>query len=194
MAAVRKVHLVKGSALLTLMAIAGACAPSSGGMAAPTTKVERVRIEGPNSNYDVSVTSETGETRSTLDFPAANVWKAVPIAYATMSIPTEGQDNAHRLFAGSVDARRTFNGNAVSLYVDCGSGLAGPNADAYGVRIRLQTQIDSLSASTSSVRTRVDATGTSTGGAVVRCSSTGALERQLANRIKLELVSPSAKP
>jgi hypothetical protein len=59
----------------------------------------------------------------------------------------------------------------------------GPSADSYNVRLRVQTQVDSVSVSSSALRTWVEATGSSSGGAV-RCSSTGRLELMISNQVK----------
>ena len=63
----------------------------------------------------------------------------------------------------------------------------GPSADTYHVQIQIESSVDSLTASTSRLHTRVDAHGTGS-GTTVRCSTSGSLERLIADQVK-ELVA-----
>ncbi|HJQ11806.1 MAG TPA: hypothetical protein VJ840_12335 [Gemmatimonadaceae bacterium] len=175
---------------LAFAALVG-CA-SSGGLPRNDTKIDRVQIQGTESSYDIRLTTDAYETKASLDFSADSVWRVVPTAYAAMSIPTEGTDPAHRLFVGNVTAHRRFNSQPLSKYVDCGSSLTGPNADAYDVLMRVQTQVDSVAAGQSLLRTRIEAAGSRAGGTAVRCISTGELERQLSIRVKLLVLNQPA--
>lgn len=167
----------------SLVSIA-ACA-SSRGISTAETRRDRVQVQTTEVSYDIPVTTDAYETKAVLEFSADSVWRAVPLAYAAMSIPTEGMDAARRLFIGNVTARLRFNGQALSRFVDCGSGITGPNADSYSIQFRMQTQVDSVAPSQSNLRTRLEATGTSSRGSTVRCATYGELERQLSNRVKL---------
>lgn len=169
-----------------------ACGPRSGGMPAPTTKVERVQIENVNSSIDLPLTTDPSQLRTRLDYSPSRVWQALPEAYALMSIPTEGMNPAQRLFVGNTSAYRRFNDDLVSRFVDCGTGLTGPNADSYRVQLRIETQVDSVDATSSNLRTRVLGSGSGAGGTAVRCATTGELERRLATRLKLLLASKDA--
>ncbi len=193
--AAARVDLVRGRGWLVIapLALAGllGCA-SSGGMPRTDSKVDRVQIQGTESSYDIRLTTDSYETKATLDFSPDSVWRAVPLAYAAMSIPTEGMDAAHRLFVGNVTAHRRFNSQPLSKYVDCGSSLTGPNADSYDVLLRMQTQVDSVAAGQAALRTRLEAAGSRAGATAVRCITTGELERQLSIRVKLLLLKQPA--
>jgi hypothetical protein len=171
-------------AFAALTASMAGCA-SSPGRPSPGTGRERVSVQTTQVNYDIPLTVDARETKAVLEMRADTVWRAVPLAYAAMSIPTELVDPAHRLFVGNARARVRFNGQPVSKFVDCGSGLTGPNADTYSVQFRIQTQVDSVAPGQSNVRTQLEASGVSSAGGQVRCATTGELERQLSVRVKL---------
>lgn len=171
-----------------------ACAPSTGGMQTPRTTVDPVRIQGTNATYVLQLSSDGGEIKAVLEYPAKTVWQAVPVAYAEMSIPSEGIDAAHRHFVGAVSAARKFNGQPMSRFLDCGTTITGARADSYTIQFRFETQVDSVDAETANLRTRLEATGSSAGGASVQCASTGELERQIAVRVKMLLTGAAPNP
>ena len=114
---------------------------------------------------------------------AANAWSVLAPAYNALPIPIVAFDSATRSIRGAVSAYRQFLRNPVSRFVDCGTTLVGPNADTHRVDLRIQTQVVAESDTSSSVNTRVEASGTgSTGG--VNCSTTGALEHLINEQVK----------
>ena len=165
-----------------------ACASPSGGASSRGDRVESVSVESQNSTQSITLRPDVSASRSSIDFPARKVWSALPTAYNALPIPLEAIDSAHRFVVGSALAYRTFLRSPVSQFVDCGSTLTGPSADAYTVRLRVQTQVDSVSASNTGLRTWVEATASTSGGAV-RCSSTGRLEHMISDQIK-SLLAP----
>ena len=165
-----------------------ACASPSGGASSRGDRVESVSVESQTATQNITLRPDVSASRSSLEFPAKKVWSALPTAYSALPIPLEAIDSAHRFVVGSVLANRTFLRSPVSQFVDCGSTLMGPSADVYTVRLRVQTQVDSVSALNTDLRTWVEATGSSSGGAV-RCSSTGRLERMISDQVK-SLLAP----
>ena len=159
------------------------CASPSGGAGSRNDRVESVSVESQSSTQNITLRPDVSASRSSIDFPAGKVWSALPTAYSALPIPIEAIDSIHHFVVGSALAYRTFLRSPVSQFVDCGSTLTGPSADAYTVRLRVQTQVDSVSASNTSLRTWVEATGSSSGGAV-RCSSTGRLEHLISDQVK----------
>ena len=169
---------------LLLVTILACTSPPSGGISTPAPRVDRVHVESQYGDYEMISTAEGSELRASLQSSAATVWGAVPRAYAALEIPLEGIDTGHRFLVGVVFVRRAFANKPLSYYVNCGSTLVGPNANTYNVRLHLQTQVDSVGPSASSVRTILNATGASDGGITVRCSSTGDVERLIVARVK----------
>jgi hypothetical protein len=117
-----------------------------------------------------------------LAVPAARSWAALAPAYNALSIPIVGYDSTTRTIAGAASAYRQFQRSPVSRFVDCGSTLVGPNADTHRVELRIQTRVVPESDTSSTLSTRVDASGTGSVGAV-NCATTGALEKLVNDQV-----------
>jgi len=169
------------SASLLLAVIS--CASQPGGMGTPPSRVYQIHVESQHIDYDIASKVEGSELRVTVKHPAAIVWVALTQVYSELPVPVESVDPTHRFLAGAVTARRTFANKSLSHFLDCGSTVVGPNANAYNVRIHLQSQVDSVAAAEATVRTLVSSTAASEGGITVRCASRGDLEQLIADRV-----------
>lgn len=169
--------------LLILTAVSVACATQPGGRVPGPERVENVSIESPSRTREYQLRPDVSESRAALEFGADQVWAALPTAYNVLPIPVDGIDSTRRFISGSVLAHRQFLRRPVSQFVDCGSTIVGPSADSYSVSIRIQTKVDSLTSSTSTLRTWVEATGRSNTG-TVRCTSSGEFERLVRDQVK----------
>jgi hypothetical protein len=174
---------VPGRALALGLAAFGGASPS-GGLSGRPEKVENVSIETQTASANITLRPEIWASRSSLDFPATRAWSALPTAYSALSIPIEQLDTAHRYVSGSVRAYRRFMGRSLSQFVDCGSTIVGASADSYNIYLRIESEVDSATASTSTLGASVVAVGTSGSGSNVRCTSTGALEKLLVTQVK----------
>lgn len=172
-----------GRKSVSLLLVMVACASQPGGIATPPTRIDRVHVESQHGDYDIASKVEGSEARAAVQFPAAAAWQALPRVYSDLAIPIETLDPAHRFIVGVVSARRVFANRSLSRFLDCGSTVMGPNADAYNVRLHLQTQVDSTGVAEATVRTLVSATAASDGGITVRCASRGDLERLIVARL-----------
>jgi hypothetical protein len=121
---------------------------------------------------------------STLELavPAARAWTAVPAAYNVLPIPVVAFDSTRRTIQGSASAYRRFLRSSVSRFVDCGSTIVGPSADSYRVQLSVESQVEALSDTTSSLHTRVDASAAG-GSGTIHCSTTGSLERLVNSQV-----------
>ena len=166
--------------------IALGCAASSG---APANRgrTETVTIDVPGAASSRLVLRDDPSGSSVVvAVPAARAWTAVPAAYNALPIPIVALDTTSRSIRGVASAYRQFLRNPVSRFVDCGTTLVGPNADTYRVELRISSQVVPVSDTSSSIHTRVEASGTGSVGAV-NCSTTGSLER-LVNTQVVELL------
>jgi hypothetical protein len=161
-----------------------ACASSSGGRPARPDRVENVSIESQTESSNITLRPDVYASKASLEAPAARAWAVLPTAYNALPIPLERLDSAHRYVSGSAMGYRRFLGRPLSQFVDCGTTIVGPSADSYNVYLRIESEVDSATASTSTLRTTVYATGSSGGGSNIRCTSTGALEKQIAEQVK----------
>ena len=170
--------------VLALGLSALACASQSGGLSGRPEKVENVTIESPTATSNVRIRPDIWAYHSSLEFPATRGWAVLPTAYNALNIPIERVDSAHRYVSGSVRAYRRFQNRPLSQFVDCGSTIVGQSADSYNVFLRIESEVDSATASTSNLLATVAAFGTGTGGSNVRCASTGELEKLLVAQVK----------
>ena len=169
--------------VLALGLLALACASQSGGLSGRPEKVENVTIESPTATSNVTLRPDIWAYHSALEFPASR-WTVLPTAYNALNIPIERVDSAHRYVSGSARAYRRFQNRPLSQFVDCGSTIVGQSADSYNVFLRIESEVDSATASTSNLLATVTAFGTGTGGSSVRCASTGELEKLVAAQVK----------
>ena len=121
-----------------------------------------------------------------LNAPLENGWARVSRAYAALKLPVTTIDTArHLIGAQSAAVRNRLAGARLSQWLSCGyTPIGTPRADAYVVYLTMLTEVRPAGA-TSAARTIVTATaepedGTTSG---VQCSSTGALERRLAQAL-----------
>ena len=176
---------MKRFALLSL-AVLWACATTAPSSSSPDGPIiDRVRVSGSGDPNDFSIANAGPSSHNALlEHSADSVWSLVPSAYSLLTIPVSGIDSARHRIVGTIQARRIFRDQPVSNFVDCGRSLTGPNANSYSVSMRLTTQVEATAPGTSRLRTLVDANGTSSGGATVRCSTTGELELQILNLVR----------
>jgi hypothetical protein len=81
---------------------------------------------------------------------------------------------------------RRIDGRRMSRFLDCGSTMTGAVADSYQVAISVRSTVDAVAETTASLTTEVEGTAqsreTRSGG--LHCTSTGALERLIAERVE----------
>ena len=84
--------------------------------------------------------------------------------------------------------RRQLGGVNLSRYIECGRSTQGPNADVYFIVLSVETVANGTEGQVL-VQSSINVTGegTGNGGTVVRCSTTGELERRVAERVATRL-------
>lgn len=176
-------HLIGKMPMVAVFLTAVGCAPST---PRPNTRprAETVTIDVPNApSSRVTIRDDPSGSTAALAVSPAQAWTALPAAFTALGIPLATIDSTRRFVRGAATAYHQFQRSQVSRFVDCGSSLVGPNADAYHVQLVIESQIDSVSAAGSTIRTHVDATGSGS-GATVRCSTTGSLERLINTQVR----------
>jgi hypothetical protein len=131
-------------------------------------------------------------TDTVVGAPRAEVWAVMPSVFRTLGVGGYSLDP--RAFVIGNDGWRatTIDGTRLSVFLQCGSGIAGPNADRYEVTLRLAVQLDAQGPEATLVRTVVDALARprDSGGASLQCASQGTLERRVAGLIAAWLADP----
>lgn len=172
-------------ALVVGLVVSGCATGTSSGAPEQVVVRERSARMDPNDLTELI----PGATTAVVNFqhPVSRVWPLVVSAYSVLDIPLIAADTVSRAVTGQIVARRQFGGRPMELLVNCGTSMTGPNAATYLVNIKLTSRVAAATPGTTSLRTVVDASGAGTNGLTVRCSSSGALEQLLLDRVNTGL-------
>jgi hypothetical protein len=181
---------------LTLLATlaAAACGPAAPSSPAPqvAASAETRIIAGKNqTDQSMLINADPQVVRTTLAVPAADVFAALPGAFADLGIPVTQTDSAALVMQNArFVASRRLAGEPMTALFDCGrSGMGDALADTYRLRIGIRTVVVP-EGSSSRVETLVGASGQSPDGRSndpVVCNSTGRLEQLMNRAIQLNL-------
>jgi hypothetical protein len=166
---------VVGCALLLVASNAGAQRPTA------------VRLPG----HAAPMSIDSGGVDVPLTASAGAVFFAARQVFFELKIPTPLADSARGyLINGRFIKLRELAGFPLSTYVNCGSGMTGPNADSFRVTMAIAALIDATGPNASRLRLTVLAGAESTEGvskSAVACSSSGLLEERLLKTIRLKI-------
>jgi hypothetical protein len=162
-------------ALAVLAGLLGACASGGAGpprATEPVTLPTRTAVES-------SFTNQPSSVRDTvLAEPRERIWAALPYVFRTLGVETTTLD-ARSYVIGNAGWRATvLHGTRLSSFLQCGSGILGPNADNYDVTMQLLVQLEPREARSTLLRVVLDANARprSAAGAAIHCASLGSLE------------------
>jgi hypothetical protein len=170
---------MKKPTLALLLLVAG-CAAATEGVETAERSTSRVYTD--EGIVAVEHVPSLREESSTLEMGRDGAFSVVQKAYAEVGVTPGTLDSAAGLVGTREQRVRRIAGERPSTFLDCGSGIAGPNADHYDVYLTALTQLHPLSAGRTELRTRVEAIArdASQGSSVVRCTTRGVLERRIA--------------
>lgn len=174
--------------LLVLAACAGTGASSRGASSDRSTTT----ISMPASSNGASVarpiqltTSADAAAIVTVDMSANRVWEALPAAYQLIGVEVGTVDQENRVIGNRrLRLTRRLGGTPLSRYLRCGDTAFGaPQADHHPVELSMLTKVFP-DGEQSRMETSVHAVviNSANGGARMPCSSTGVLERALAEK------------
>jgi hypothetical protein len=174
--------------LLSGMFAIGACAtsPSSATVTRPATQT----IGGPEVGGSIRIAPGSGPDVTTLPFPMAQIWTALPIALDSLTIPVTRVDPAQHVIGNeSFKIRQRLGKATLSRYLDCGQTQIGPNADSYEVMLTVLVQLQSVGDASTKVSTTVQAMAKpiTFNQGYSQCSTKGELETRLLNVVKAQL-------
>lgn len=152
----------------------------------------RARVHPPG--YQTQLALDTIGLPHEIAAPSAKVYRAVVAAFEELKIPLGTRDSVGGM-VGNLDlVRRTsLAGSQLSRWLNCGSGLTGPNADNWRVYLSIAALLDPLDANRTRLRIGM------AGGAVdvqgnakdpVVCVTTGSLEALLVAKITARAAAP----
>ena len=118
-------------------------------------------------------------------------WKTLLETYNDLKLPITALDASKRKVSSSeARAPRTIGGKPLHDYLDCGSGISGPRADSYDVAYTLVSVVMPATGDSTAIRSSLAGKASTRGGTSsppVDCTSTGRLERRLAQLVRLKL-------
>lgn len=178
--------------LLLLAPFLLACA--SGGSSASSTVPNREVIS--MGNIEVERYVDRRGTTHRIPMAVAEVWPSLVASYQAMEIPL-GTVNRPAGVLGNTKlvVTRRLAGQRLSQLLNCGATVVGaPVADSHRIEVSVLSELTAVSATESSLQTRLTAQalsgGTST--APIQCVSSGAFEELLLKHVMLHLAREMA--
>jgi hypothetical protein len=111
--------------------------------------------------------------------------------YGDLEIPVTIENPAsHQIGNASFVKSRQMGGQRMTEFVNCGSGITGPNAATYRITMSLMTDVNANGSGGTKLQTTFISKGQDvTGGSsdMIPCGSTGRLELTLIQRVKAAL-------
>lgn len=182
-----------------LLAVAmAACAVGCAGTAQPGPGPSGgpAYVDATGADLAINVRTDAGGAPQVVPAAPDPVLLLLPDVYAELGITGAGADAATRTVGRrGMDVRRTFAGERVSFWLDCGRNVIGEQvADVYRVQISLRSTVtpSARQPGSSDVRTVVEAIARTVEGnstSPVRCVSTGRLESRIGTMLRLKVVS-----
>jgi hypothetical protein len=160
---------------------------------APHTRTLEERGTGAGSNRSlfVELATDYHAPVTSIEVPPARAWREVVALYGQLGLPVTAFDSAGRhIKSEGWNLRRTFNGQPMSRWVDCGLGAAAMRrADRYRIMGTLESIVSVGERGETRLLTSLRARGydeTGDSNNPVPCASTGELERWIANAVTLK--------
>lgn len=169
------------------------CACASGGNQGGSTespvmqqRLEYTRVETPAGPIEIDWERQRTFDETNLLVDVDKAWAALPATYGELGIEPGIIDSKQHVFGTAGETfRREMGRQRLSKYFDCGATAGMSNSDNYDLYIRVISQIVPQGDKLSSLRTQAEATAhaNAVSGQVVRCASTGELERRIATMV-----------
>ena len=175
--------------------VLAACAPKSAitpatTVSAPQQVVTRIGTERNGSTEFLTFPTEAKPVANVLPADADRVFALLPAVFAELGVPVATIDAKQRML-GTAGTRvpRSLKGQALSRYLDCGTGAMGRlNADYYEVTlVAVTTVVPSPAGSELRTAIRGSARPAGVSGDAVNCTSRLRLEERIAEATRARL-------
>ncbi len=156
-----------------------------------------MRIVGSTGAVELNTSPTVVARVDTIPAPLDQVWRMLPAAYDSLAIPLTRLDAANHVVGNAgLKVRGRLGNIPLTRYLDCGDSQGAPSAETYEILLSVFTQARPATSGTATVATTVQASGrpVTFSGEYVRCSSRGALESRLVNKLKSQLPPGSLTP
>ncbi len=174
---------MRSPALVALFAVS-ACAPS-GTVVATGSVPQSIGVAG--SGDRLTIAPGSGPHRNTLDAAADLVWRVLPMAFDSVSVPVSRLDQGNKIIANDgLKIRQRLGKVSLSRYIDCGQTQIGQNADSYEVYLILAVQVRESGPQSTTLTTTFEANARpiAFSQGYSRCTSNGALEAKLLGAVR----------
>lgn len=165
-----------------------ACAGSS---ARGTTRQTDVRVadQADRAAATTVITNESSVSSSFFQAPADRVWTALLEVWQELELTANIYEPDRMRIGNEAMPAVRIAGERMAHWVDCGSGMTGPNANRFDVVVTLFTTVAPESSSSTELRMDVDAQGKPRdySGNWMHCSSQGTLEELIAEMVQARL-------
>jgi len=122
-----------------------------------------------------------------------SIYAALDSTFRELKIPVETRDPRTGILRNlNADISRRLGGENLSRYLDCGRSFAGNNADFYRITLAISTWVEPATGEPQRVMVAIAASGRDPAGsrsAYSQCTSRGALEKRVAERVQ-KLIAP----
>jgi hypothetical protein len=181
--------------LVAVLVGAASCTPPrTQPTATPTQESVAITTEEGAGTPTVRLTRDSYISDDVLVGERLELWRLLPETFEAIGLPLPTMDRGE--YSATVErhvVNRNLNGERLSNFLECGSGMGGAYADTHRVTITLRTWIvPADSAGRSIVRSRIDATARNLmhgSSGTNHCSSRGRLEmlvREELRRLSVE--------
>jgi hypothetical protein len=188
---------IRSAARLSTVVVALLAACKTGGAGSTNTGSGGLPAElqissGPAGSGSIAyrVNNDTRGIVSYVKGTPEEIWKTLVVTYNDLNLPITALDSARKSISSSAArAPRSIGGKPLRDYLDCGSGISGPRVDSHDVAYDLVSVVEQAGDS-ASISTSLVAKATTRGGssvAPVGCTTTGRLEKRLAQLARLKL-------
>jgi hypothetical protein len=161
-------------------------------LSAQAPAVARLRVQLPA--YRSPVIMDTLAMPAEHDVPYAAAWAAAERVFYELKIATDKRDSAQGVLAATRYTKSSsMAGQPMSRFMNCGTGMTGPNADHYRINMAVAALLTPLSPTRTRIGVALAASGMNMQGAStdpVMCGSSGRLETDFLARFKKALASP----
>lgn len=154
-----------------------------------------VRIETPGSAaMEARTVAEDRSVVTTIKTTPEIAWTKLPAVFGELQLPVAGYIDASRqISAKNVRLRGHLGRLRLSQLLTCGSDMTGDDkANTYEVSLDVTTAVKAADAGQAAITTMVTANARpmAVSGDPVRCVTTGALEKRIANAVLVKSASP----
>lgn len=155
---------------------------------AATPREQTTRLETAEGTSELRAIGSDPRASFAMAAPPDRVFGALPVAYQELGLtPTTLNTGSRLIGVENAKVRRNLGGTRLSRYLSCGERMGVQVADSDEIFLTLQTQVAAgEGGSGSTLRTVVQASAraTGSGGSLINCATTGALEARIVELVK----------